>query len=580
MNKRIRHSLLVSFLVTLCLLAAATNFAVPSAQAAVDAQTTCSGGGSVSVTGVDPTHFSNANPTTLTVVGTGFANGAVAVLSGYSSLQTTFISDTLLQAVVPAGVPAEYNGRTHDVMVYNPTDPNVNCAVLGGAVTIVKPIPDNTPEPTGTPAPTNFVRPTITVLSYGASSEVLSPGDNIDFEVTLQNLGSSTATNITATFVAGDLIPRTTGGVVAVPDLDAGATYRFFQPLRVDSDLGDEEAILNVRVSYTDQYGKAYEESFDLSFEAYQYNYSTPTPTPTLSVRPDIIIDSYATDPEKITAGDTIELSANLVNVSPETARQVSISLNIGGEAGTPTASDTLAPLTSSNARYIDELAPGESTTVTYTLAVSGDASAGLVPVNFNLSYIDNYNVTYDETESLSLRVESVPHFHIGLFEPIPQPVMVGDTFELPIEVINIGENRVNVSSVEVTSDALDITDGSIYLGPLDGGTSGTIVPQAEALEAGPAEYTVTIYYLDNFQQSQTLVETLTIEVEGDDTAPSDDSDGDSSNSRPDRNNGQNGDEAADGEMSFGQRIWRAVLGFLGVGTEATDMGAIEDMLE
>jgi hypothetical protein len=86
--------------------------------------------------------------------------------------------------------------------------------------------------------------------------------------------------------------------------------------------------------------------------------------------------------------------------------------------------------------------------------------------------------------------------------------------FELPVEVINIGRTLVNVSTLEVSSRQLEIQDGVLYLGPLDGGTSGSLEAMAVAQEGGAAEIMVTLHYLDDFEQPQIVTSTLTVEVE------------------------------------------------------------------
>jgi len=80
--------------------------------------------------------------------------------------------------------------------------------------------------------------------------------------------------------------------------------------------------------------------------------------------------------------------------------------------------------------------------------------------------------------------------------------------------VTNIGRTLVNVSTLEVTSEQLEISAGALYLGPLDGGTSGSLEATAVAQEGGMAEVLVTVHYLDDFDQPQVVTETLTVEVE------------------------------------------------------------------
>jgi uncharacterized repeat protein (TIGR01451 family) len=564
MDRRVRIALLSLIVLALCVVSTASFLiSPPEVYAGVAAQNTCIGGGIVTVTGVDPASIWNTSATTIMVFGTGFDAGAVVVLEGYSALTTTTVDATLLKAEVPAGIPGSRNGKRYDVTVYNETNPQTDCNTLPNGLRVYTkstPGPTDTPEPTGTPVPTDFVRPSLIVQSYGASSTVLSPGQDIDFEMTLQNLGQVKATNIIVTFLSGDLIPRVTGGVHSIPDLSPQQSYRFFQPLRVDSSLWDYEAILEVEASYTDQYGNDYFETFDLSFPVYLAA-STATPTATLSVRPDVIIEAYETEPDMLTAGNTLQLDLDVVNVSPEMARQIIIRLNL-----TDTSLETLAPLSSSNERYIDQLDTGARTRVTYNLAVNGDAEAGLVPVEFEISYIDNYNVQYTETETISLRIDTIPLFYISLFNPVPDVINVGDSFEIPIQVINIGQHSINVNTVEVISDQLEITDGLLFIGELDSGTSGSLVAQAKALEPGAATVEVHVNYLDAFQQPRVYIQDLTFEVQGE-TAQEAQAEAESMG-------GANQQWGAAQEMTVWQRIKQALLGFFGLAVQSQGGGA------
>ncbi|HQE19335.1 MAG TPA: hypothetical protein PK607_12595 [Aggregatilineales bacterium] len=273
---------------------------------------------------------------------------------------------------------------------------------------------------------------------------------------------------------------------------------------------------------------------------------------------PRLLVETYDVSPTPVTPGASFDLTLTVVNVGDGPAEQVFVRLLELGP---------LAPVGSSNVRFVERIEAGQRIDLTYRLAASGSAEDGLVAFNVELTYDDAFGVETTETVNISLAITAVPHFYIGFFEEVPQPVRVGEVIELPIEVINIGENRVNVSTIEVTSDAFAVRNGSIYLGPLDGGTSGTIVPEAEALRPGVAEIVVTVHYLDNFQQPQTLSETITVEVESNGTGGNGAAREDSS--RPARN----GSAAAegDGTLTFGQRLWRGILGFLGLGTRSAD---------
>jgi hypothetical protein len=72
----------------------------------------------------------------------------------------------------------------------------------------------------------------------------------------------------------------------------------------------------------------------------------------------------------------------------------------------------------------------------------------------------------------------------------------------------------VNVSTLELTSEELTIEDGSLYVGPLDGGTSASLEATAVGRAGGTTPLVVRVHYLDDFEQPQVVTETLTVELE------------------------------------------------------------------
>lgn len=504
---------------------------------------------------VQPALIVNTQPNTITVTSSAgsFATDAVVILDGYGVLATTFVNSGILTAVVPAGVPGAINGRPYTVQVLNPAPTNT-CQELIGGISIMSPAPPGaTATLTPSPLPTNYIRPIVTVLSYGASSRVVYPGQEIDFEMTVQNTGALGARNVMVAFSGQDLIPRDTGGLRSLGDIAPGGMVRFWQPLRVNSSLGGYEAVINIEIRYTDEFGTPYTDASTISLEAGQYG-STPTPTPTLAVRPQLIITEYRTDPDVLNPGMVFSLDLDLVNLSGETARQVVVTLK-----QTEISLGSLAPLSSSNVRYIEVMGPGARSPISYQLQVNGDAEGGLVPLDLEITYLDNANTQITQTQSISLPIDAAPHLQIRLFEPLPDLIMVGDQFELAVEVINIGTQSANTSTVEVITDnrLLAETD-SVYIGPLDAGTSGSLVTEVSALQAGTGEITVQVNYLNSFQQPETATLTLEIPVEAEPAGPP-------------PGEGPEAEPPDDGELTLGERLLRALLGFFGLGTRSPD---------
>jgi len=129
------------------------------------------------------------------------------------------------------------------------------------------------------------------------------------------------------------------------------------------------------------------------------------------------------------------------------------------------------------------------------------------------LAFDDSRGTRHTDSQLISLLVRREPHLQIGFYRPVGMAV-VGVPIELPVEVTNIGRWMVNVSRLEISSEQLEIQDGSFYLGALDGGTSGSWEATATAHEGGTADVLVSVHYLDDFERPQVVTATLVVEVE------------------------------------------------------------------
>ncbi|MBN1122785.1 MAG: hypothetical protein JXJ17_17040 [Anaerolineae bacterium] len=363
------------------------------------------------------------------------------------------------------------------------------------------------------------------------------------------------------------MIVRNSGNRIAtsvVINLDQSTVFSpadgFSTALALEDDIGvDETAVVQMPLSLLTTSSERVTQSFTIEYASYSGGYYQATQSVPISLggeaieAPRLLIVGYTTEPQTISPGTTVHLNLELLNVGAGTARRVFVRLGQNAASLGP-----LAPLGSSNVRYVEEMEGGATEVVGYDLAADGGAEAGIVPIDIELEYEDAYGVIHTDTETISLQVLEATYFDIGLFDPLPEEIYVGDTFEIPVEVINIGRSMINVSTVEVTSDRLHITEGSLYVGPLDGGTSGSMIAYAEASQAGQATITITVNYLDTFQQPRTTSETLMAEVlplAVDETGEG---------VRP-------GSEDT-GEVTAAERFWRGLRGFFGLGTRPAEM--------
>ncbi len=524
-------------LLTLLLILAALPAATPAAPVAAQApQQGTQQPAAPNPTAVQPAAVSNATATELVITGSGFDDGAAVVLDGYGALATTFVSAQMLRATLPAGAPA----GVYTVRVVNP---DASSALLANALTIIAPqatateLPEATP--TGTPPPTAFIRPVIVVASYGASSAQITPGTDLDFEMTLSNAGQAVASNVIATFVSGSFVPRATGGVRSVGSLGPGEASRFWQPLHASGDLaGSSTAVLEVQVSYTDVNGTSYNETFALTFPVVRIASgvaatATPTPTPTITatigprLRPQLLVSAYETDVAALEPGVRFELSLEVRNQGSADARGVTLIVG-GGTAsggvsgGTPEPGGglsgaggefgTFAPVGSSNVSSLGDLARGERLQAAVQLIVNGTAKPGAYPIVVGFAYNDSSGGSYVDEQVITLLVYSRPAVEVNFYAE-PMPLMVGQPGPLPLQVTNVGNATVLLGSMSAQAEGAQLSNNNVFVGSLEPG--GTFPLDAIAIpeQPGALALEVRIAYTDDFNQPQLITRTLELEV-------------------------------------------------------------------
>ncbi len=538
--------------------------------------------GPLTVSSIQPSTVPNDRDVEIVVTGGGFVNGSVVILSNYGGLETTYVSASVLRATVVAGIST----GQYDVQVVNP---DAATAVLPGALTVVVPAGFTaTPEPSATPAPTAFVRPLLVVQSYGASSAQVTPGQNLDFEMTLVNAGQATASNILATFVSGDFVPRDTGGVRAVGTLTPGQPARFWQPLFATADLrGKATAILKVTTTYTDVNGQSYESSFDLSFPVVPQGgggaAATATPTATATItptasprpRPQLLVSAYETDPDPLEPGQRFTLTLEVENQGEANARNVSLVLggsDAGSISGTPESGGGVsggggqfgefAPIGSSNVSRLGELAVGESREASQQLIVNTSTEPGAYPVRVSFVYNDNTGASFVDDQVITLLVLQRPQVEMGFYTTAPT-LFAGEPGSLPLQVVNTGRNSVVFGNFSVAAPNSELTNNAIFVGALEPGGFFPLDALITPFEPGPLELTLSINYTNDFNQPDVITNTLTVEVlESIPVEPVDPG--------LDPGSGVEGEVPAEGNgsnESLGQRIWRFILGLFGLGS-------------
>jgi hypothetical protein len=519
------------------------------------------------ISSVSPDIISNIQNNTITITGTDFVLGSVVSLDGYASLATSFFSNTTLMALVPSGIPV----GTYSVTV---TNPDTSSASLSNSLQVTQ-TPPTTVAPTQTSEPPiGYERPVLVINSYSTSQEKISPGNSFTLYVTLYNAGQHYAKNVVATFISTDLIPLDTGGVVAVGEIAPSNRLDFAQPLLVSTDVWGTIASISMLVSYADETGFLFSETFVITLSIFQSysTWSTPTPTPTLtptpSVKPQLVITGYTTDIAPLQPGLQFNLAMTVNNLGNSTANRISMIIGggsgtSGGDGGTQQPGGisgssgeftNFAPIGSSNVQSLGQLSPGANLSANQSLIVNTNTTPGAYPLKISFVYYDEQNRTYTDDQVITLLVYQVPLLDISFYQET-SILSAGQPNILPLQVVNLGHNSVVLGNMRVDADTGQFSNNSILVGTLEAGGYFTLDATYIPDQAGSVDFLVTIDYTNDFNQREVITKTLTVDVM------------DQPIIEPPIDGGQNGNSEVIPTQpeTFLQKVWRFILGLIGL---------------
>lgn len=524
------------------------------------------------ITRVQPNVVSGLSQVDLVVTGTDFEDGAVVIVENFGALATSYVSASVLTAVLPPGIdPGDYT-----VTVVNPDSTS---ASLPNGLRVLAPTATSAP-----PQPTSPVvsRPVIVVASYTAGNTTITPGKPYDLVIKINNAGGAVATNIVAVFAPGDFVPTKTGGVQAVSELGPGETQRLSQPVTASYDvIGKSFATIVLTVSYTDPGGFSFSETFNLNLPVTPPApgaFFTPTPTPTLTPmplsRPQLVITGYQTGDNILQPGTMFELIVELQNKGNANAHQVSMIIGggssapgvpvqtpgAGGVSGGSADLGNFAPVGSSNVQFLGDVQAEQGMQASAALIVNANTAPGAYPLKISFTYTDDKSNLYTDDQVVTLLVYSLPQLEVNFYRD-PGPLFTGQPNVLPLQVVNIGRKSAVLGTMKVSGEGAQFSNSEVLVGPLDVGGYYTLDATAIPDLPGPLRLDISISYSDDFGQTRVFTDTLDVQVE--------------EMMSPEGMPGEGGIEGG-GEPfppaqpeTFLQKIWRFVLGLLGLNSGA-----------
>jgi hypothetical protein len=399
--------------------------------------------------------------------------------------------------------------------------------------------------------------PRIVIRDAQAIPDPIVPGQPFTLTFGLHNAGDGIAEDVLVSVgESGPALPIAAGSTQSVGTLYDEETIELLQRLIISESISKGSYSQAISIQYQDGEGNSHttEERVGLTVAELEDESAS---------RPRLTITSYRSEPSSLIPGEMFNLFVDLLNVGETPALDTRLSLgggrlaedlSGGGAASNPAP---FAPLDSSNVKFVPYLGPQEGASIMQRMIVDGQSESGAYVLDVTFGYRDEHGVNYTAGELVSLLVIRQPHLQIELYRPVTE-VITGELFAIPVEVINVGQETANVNTMELRSLDLEIGDGTVYVGPLDPGTSGLLEAQAVAHRSGEAVAQVIINYLDDFGHGQQVIQELRFQVRSLPTPEGVEAEGEMFGTMP----------QFEEELSFVDkmgRLFKAVLG-LGVG--------------
>lgn len=427
--------------------------------------------------------------------------------------------------IVVIGIPSSAPGGDKDLTTVIFTAPGAGSSTAVLTTTVSTP-----PQPNPT-TPPGANRPLVVLSTYYYDKDTLRVGDSFGLFLKLKNSGSMTANNMVLNFQSEGLLAQENGGVLAAGSLGSGQSKEIRQQFLVSTSLyGLSTTPLPVKLSYTDENGVAYTESFNLTVQLAVYSGSaaaTPTPTQAVIVRPQIVVKSYRADVDPLQPGSTFVLEMDVENLGNADARSVTMVLGGGATSdtlnpsGTPQPGGTggssdltvFAPFGSSNLVYLGDLNASRQTKATSHLIVNVSANPGAYALKLSFVYSDPKGLRQVDDQVITLLVYQLPQVEVNFYRD-PGLVYAGQPNVLPLQVVNLGRKTAVLGNMTVTANGAEVQNNTSLVGPLDAGGFYTLDTTLIPPQPGPLDLVVTIRYTDDFNQPREVTQTVKLTVQ------------------------------------------------------------------
>lgn len=233
---------------------------------------------------------------------------------------------------------------------------------------------------------------------------------------------------------------------------------------------------------------------------------------------PRVIVTGFTTEPAKVHAGDTFQLTLHLKNTSQRTAVSNMLVNFSAPSDGTDLESTYAAflPTSGSNSVYVSGIGKGQTQDLTIEMTAKSDLSQKPYQIDVNMEFEDEDYTSYTANADVSIPIYQDARFELSKPEILPEQIMVGNEANVMFSIYNIG--KVTLYNVHVSFEGESISGGESFLGKIEAGGTGNVdvmVTGEQATEEGQ-EQQVVITYEDESGNESVYKQSITLTVQGD----------------------------------------------------------------
>jgi len=167
--------------------------------------------------------------------------------------------------------------------------------------------------------------------------------------------------------------------------------------------------------------------------------------------------------------------------------------------------------------------ADGGQAEIEQDFLVNGTVNSGLYNLPVTLRYLKPDGSAGQDVVQAAMMVVAPPRLQIRLPSPLPETVSVGEPFPIALEIRNNGSKRADLTDAITVANNGEVVEGAeTFVGGIESTEDASLNVMVMPLEAGPVEVTITLNYMNDLNQEESIVRVYTIEAIAPELPPED----------------------------------------------------------